>query len=112
MQTINKTDADAREYANGLEDQGDAELFMSLWESQNYIVLMGHFPHFGLEVVGAQDATVGVDLARVQDDNSHSELDIDPNTDPQYMAAQAAAGDDIDDTLPVLTSDISTENAI
>jgi hypothetical protein len=69
---MSKTENDAMQFANGLV-QGDADIFLGMWRDGKFDMIRGHFPTFmgGTEAAG-------------EDDNSHSELDVDPLTDPAY----------------------------
>lgn len=45
---IEKTGAEAIEFANGLDNtNGDADLFIDLWNRGEHATIRGHFPAFG-----------------------------------------------------------------
>ena len=49
---IEKTDAEAMEFADGLDNtNGDADLFIALWDRGEYTTIRGHFPAFAGAVV-------------------------------------------------------------
>ena len=51
---IEKTGAEAIEFADGLDNtHGDADLFIDLWNRQEFALIRGHFPAFA----GGPEAT-------------------------------------------------------
>lgn len=50
-----KTDAQAEEFAQSLPDAGDADLFRSLWITNEESIIRGHFPAFFVWEKGAAD---------------------------------------------------------
>lgn len=61
---IEKTGAEAMKFAEGLDNtNGDADLFIDLWNRQEFALIRGHFPAFAGGVDGEAPAAEATEEA-------------------------------------------------